>query len=562
MHRTVRQLAQDRYGNIWIGTQSQGIFKWTPSKAKEDFNAGFARMQGLPATLIEKISVDSKGYIWICTMTHGVYKIDPANEQIVEHIDEKGPPSKRLISNAAAAALEYNDSIMVIITGGVNIYNTKRNTIRHITSVNGLPSDMVMSVEKDKKGFLWLGLLNGLCRLNLEKNSFTYYDRNDGIVNDNFTLATSYALPDGRLLFGTSNDFVAFNPEDIITTSIPPDVTITDFRVLNRYLMVDSLTDLPKIELGPNQNSITIGFAGLSYLNKSKLAYYYMLEPIDKEWKKANELNQAVYNYLPPGKYTFMARAENPDGLSSQNIRELIIQVDPPFWKSWWFYTILALCGAVLLYGFDRERMRKKTAIQKMRSDIANNLHEEINTALNNINILSEMAKIKSEKDPTKSREFFEQIHTKSHNMIIAMDDMLWSIDPQNDSMKKTAERMKEYVDSLKNRYGVHIEISVDKNVESLELNMKVRHEAFQLFKDGIKSLLHAGARNCRVHIGLDKHILLYTMQFDNRGCDMNHINNLLNSQEMEKRLQWINAKLNVQVHKSSSMFELELPVA
>ena len=559
--RTVRQVAEDHQGNMWVGTQSLGLFKWIREKGEKDFNQGFKKIQEIPRTLIEKISVDSKGYVWVCTMTHGVYKIDPSNDKVVEHITEKGPPNKRLLLNAAAAALEYNDSIMVIVTGALNIYNTRTKTIRHITSADGLPSDMVMSIEKDRNGYLWLGLLNGLCRMNLEKNSYTYYDRNDGMSNDNFNLASSYVMPDGRLLFGTSDDFIVFNPVDIITTSQPPDVTITDFRILNRSVMVDSLLNLSKIELSYDRNSITIGYAGLSYANNGKLVYYYMLENIDKEWKRGNELNQAVYNYLPPGKYRFKVKAENPDGLTSRNITEMIIQVHPPFWKSWWFYAVLALCVVILLYGFDRERMRKKEAIQKMRSEIAGNLHHEINSALNNINILSEMAKLKAEKDPHKSKEYFEQIHTKSHNMIIAMDDMLWSINPENDSMHKTAERMKEYVDALKNRYQVNIDILVDKDVQSLELNMKLRHDAFLLFKDGIKGVVQTGTRNCRVHIGCEKGILLYTMQFDNKGCDMQQLNNLFNSPDMEKRLNAINARLNVQVHKSSSMFELEMPI-
>jgi ligand-binding sensor domain-containing protein len=560
--RTIRQLAQDRYGNIWIGTQSLGLFKWTASRAVNDFNAGFEKVENVPRTLIEKISIDSKGYVWICTMTHGVYKIDPASNEIAEHLTEDGPPQKKLFLNAAAAALEYNDSIMVIVTGAVNIYNTRSNTIRHITSTNGLPSDMVMSVEKDKNGFLWFGLLNGLCRINLEKNTFTYYDRNDGMLNDNFNLASSYILPDGKFVFGTSDDFILFNPDEIITTSNPPNVTVTDFKILNRSMMVDSLLELPKIELRYDQNSITIGYAGLSYLQKGKLVYDYMLEGIDKEWKRGNELNHAIYNYLPPGKYTFKVKAENPDGLSSKNITALVIRVYPPFWKSWWFYAILALCAIILLYGFDRERMRKKEAIHKMRSEIAGNLHQEINTALSNINILSEMAKLKAEKDPHRSKEYFEQIHTKSHNMIIAMDDMLWSINPENDSMSKTAERMTEYVDALKNRHQVNIDILVDKNVESLELNMKLRHDAFILFKDGIKTVIQAGAKNCKVHIGFEGSMLLYTMQFDNKGCDMQQLNNLFNSHDMENRLTSINARLKVQVHKSSSLFELELPVA
>ena len=83
-----------------------------------------------------------------------------------------------------------------------------------------------------------------------------------------------------------------------------------------------------------------------------------------------------------------------------------------------------------------------------MRGDIAGNLHEEINTALNNINVLSEIAKIKADKEPEQSKNYINEIHSKSHNMIIAMDDMLWSIDPANDSMAKTIDRIKEFSDA------------------------------------------------------------------------------------------------------------------
>ena len=145
--------------------------------------------------------------------------------------------------------------------------------------------------------------------------------------------------------------------------------------------------------------------------------------------------------------------------------------------------------------------------------------------------------------------------------MMIAMDDMLWSIDPENDHMQRTVERMKEYIDALKNRYGIDIELFVDKKVESLELNMKLRHEAFLLFKEAAKSLVNAGAQKCDIYIGLEKSKLLFTMQFSNEHCDMQQLNNLLQRQDMEKRLQSIHAVLDVQVHKSNSVFILQVPV-
>ena len=145
--------------------------------------------------------------------------------------------------------------------------------------------------------------------------------------------------------------------------------------------------------------------------------------------------------------------------------------------------------------------------------------------------------------------------------MIIAVDDMLWSIDPGNDNMERTVERMKEYIDALKNRYGVEIDLLVDKKIEKFELNMKLRHEAFLMFKEGIKSLVDAGTRYAQIHIGLDSGKMLFTVQFDNEEINMQHLHNLLQRHDMEKRLESINAEMKVEIHKSSSLITLQVPV-
>ena len=492
---------------------------------------------------------------------NGVYKLDPDSNSILEHITSKGPPDKKLLADAVTDAFEFNDSLMIFLTGSLNIYNIKTNVITPISSADGLPSDIVRSIEKDNKNNLWLGLFNGLCRMNVFKKTFTYYYRNDGIKNDELNYSSSLRLPDGRLAFGSTTDIVVFNPDNLNAQTTPPDVVITEFRLFNKPLNVDSLEKLQRVELGPDQNFISIGFSGLRHFN-NKWSYYYMLEGIDKEWKRVNEISQVDYNYLPSGNYVFQVKAENADGLSSRQIGRLDIRIDPPIYKTWWFYSILVLFAAFLLFIIDKERMRRKAAMQKMRSDIAGNLHEEVNTALNKINILSEMARLKSDKDPVKSTEYLEQIHTKSHDMIIAMDDMLWSIDPLNDSMEKTIERIREFIDALKRRHAANIELLVDKKAETLMLNMRLRHDVFILMKEGIRSVIQAGAKNVRIHIGLQKESLLYTIDIDNEGCDMQQLTNQLQHSDLEKRLNAIRATLNSYMHQHTSIFELNVPVA
>lgn len=117
--------------------------------------------------------------------------------------------------------------------------------------------------------------------------------------------------------------------------------------------------------------------------------------------------------------------------------------------------------------------------LQEVRTQIASNLHHDVNTTLKNIHLLSEIAKIKADKDLTKSKEYIDQINTKSRKMMDDMDDILWSIDPANDSMEKTLERMNEFAEGLRNTYECSVQLLVDEKVKSLKMDMKSRHEIF-----------------------------------------------------------------------------------
>jgi signal transduction histidine kinase len=352
---------------------------------------------------------------------------------------------------------------------------------------------------------------------------------------------------------------IVFNPEAVRLTNAFPEVKITDFKLMNNSLAVDSLLRLEEIELGYKENSLVIQFSTLNFNSGSLIKY--KLDPLDKEWKFADKNNEAIYSYLPPGSYTFSLQTIDEEGNETTSPLQLKLKVSPPFWKTGWFVGLLLLLVAVILFWLDRERMQRKEAIQKMRVDIAGNLHHEVTTALSNINILSEMAKLKAGSEPEKSKEFIEQIHDKSHNMMIAMDDMLWSIDPENDSMNKTVERMQEYIDALNSRHAANIDMVVDERVNKLKLNMQFRHEAFILFKESISVLVRACATNCRIHVGLEKGHLLYTLQFNNDLCEMQELNNLLQSRDLGKRMNAIKATLSVNVHKSNSVLLLKVPV-
>ena len=560
-NRTIRQVVEDQKGNMWLGTQSRGVFKWTADSAQTNIEGGFSTLSAVPKTLVEKLMVDAGGDLWVATIVDGVYKINTLDGAIIEHYTNKGENGRRLLDKGVGEVIQYDDTTMILAAGGLNILNTKTNRFSYISSIDGLPSNIINGIEKDNDGNLWISFLIGVCKVNLQTKSITYFDRSDGISNDNFNLAATYRLSNGSILLGSGNDFTVLNPGDFKMKTVPPDVQITGFSVSNKVLQTDSLLQLDKITLSHNDNSLIIYFASLSYLQSNKLTYYYMLDGIDKEWIKCGNNMQAVYSHLSPGNYTFRVKCQNAEGSSCKNITQLNITISTPFWKAWWFYSLLVLGGASLFYRYDKERINRKVALQKMRSDIAGNLHQEVNMALHNINILSEMAKIKTDKEPQKSMEYIEQIHSKSNNMIFAMEDMLWSLSPDNDSMQKTVERMREYIDELQNKYGVAIIMTVDKKVPSLELNMKLRYEALLVFKEGIKNLVQCGTKYCDIQIGFSKNNLIFTMQFQNSFCNIPQLHQVLHRYDLEKHLESIGASLKVEVHKTNSTLILHVPV-
>ncbi len=557
--RSVRRITGDPDGNLWIGMETKGAFKWNAAKGKSKFENGLSALRAIPTGKINDIVIDSKGLVWIATALDGLYVLNPVTDSLVKSFAGSTGDERYLREEGINCLLEYSDSIMLIATTTrILTYNRTNNKLSVFASPETLTGD-IASLQKDKSGSLWVSTTTALYRASVARKVFVRFNRDDGIMNDYFILNASCNLANGQMLFGSVGEFISFKPDDISVSTSPPHITITDFKVMNHSLPVDSLMQLPQIELGHENNSLAIDFSTLAYISAHLIQY--KMENIDKEWKTADKNNEAIYSYLPPGYYELQFKTIDSDGKVLMNALKLKIRIEPPFWQTWWFYSLLVLSVGGLLFWLDKTRMKRKETLQKMRSHIAGNLHQEVNTALNNINILSEMAKLKAEHEPQKSKEFIEQIHSKSHNMIIAMDDMLWSISPANDSMEKTVARMQEYIDSMNNRRGTANKMVIDAKVKMLNVDMQFRLEAFLLFKDCIRMLLQADVTVYTVHIVLEKSQLVYRMEVEKGNGNEQQLNTLQEKLETNKHAANIMARVHTYLQHPHIVVEIKIPV-
>lgn len=553
---TVRQLTEDQQQNIWMGTQSGLIIKCNKANWRDTTNA-FRLIHRIKGHIIKMVT-DKSGFVWVASDRDGLYKIDPRTDQITGHFFDGGTGIHKLTSSSVSDILQYNDSIFLIACGGINMLNEKAGTISYINTNDGLPSNDITTIIKDKTGALWLGSYSGVYRMQLGNKIYLTFGYEDGMIFGRRKITTGTILRDGRIIMGSTADLLIINPDKMKLPTVAPRVELANFRVFNRSLSVDSISRLENFSLPYDENSVTIDMTTHTYTNNP--AIMYMLEGVDKKWQIASQ-NQVTYNYLAPGNYTFKAKTITAAGVESADVFELEIEVDPPFWQSWWFYGILILMAIGILYLLDLERMNKLRSNQQLRTDIAMNLHEEVNSALSNINLLSEMAMRKADNNAERSKELIGQIRQKSNDMIIAMDDMLWSIDPANDSMDKTILRMNEFTDALKARHEAEIFTRIDSRVQKLKLDMKARLGFFIVYKEALRMIIqNSGGKKTLINIDLVKNKLILKIQ-DDVQVDLEDIHVAKNRDEMRTHARQIEAELDVQVDKNGTNVILMVPV-
>ena len=560
--RTVRQVVEDRFGNLWLGTQSAGLYKWPVKNGNVSIEDSLKHITGVPAGQILQIIVSRDGNIWVATSGYGLYVIDPASNKEIMHFGLTETPDRKLSGNGVTALLEYNDSLMIIASEGLQLFNTKtRRMIRTVGNSEAITGSL-SALERDRFGYVWASSTAGIYRVNIHNRIFIRFDRVDGIANDYFINAASLALPDGRILFGADNQFVAFDPSRVQINDASPEIKITGFSLMNKPLLVDSLLSLDRIDLSPEENSVKIDFSGLRF--NDAYIIKYQLEGIDKDWKMSDRNFQAIYSYLPPGNYTFMARSEDAEGRSGKTVTKLFIKVRPPFWKTGWFLGLVIFAITAILFWLDKLRLQKLRATEAVRTRIATSLTEDMSNSLSSINISSELAKTKVDTDTQRTKEYINQISDTSNRMVQSMYDMVWSIDPKNDTMADTMERMKSFAAEIENIHHVSIDFDTDRQVENLGLDMELRYELLCIYKEAVTNAArHADGRFIKISLRYNRPNLVMMILDDGKGFAMDSAAMLGRGiSEMRRRAAVINAVLYIESEvNTGTVVKLEMPV-
>jgi signal transduction histidine kinase/ligand-binding sensor domain-containing protein len=562
--RTVRSITEDKEGNTWFGTQNGGLFKHLKGSSLAD--SSFKKVAELGGRNVE-IKLNSEGQLWICVLGKGVMIINPKTGQIIRKLVRS--PQLDLSSNTINTTLQANDSIYYIGSDALDILNIKTGAVKHVSHWRDIPLGEVLTFQTDSKGQLWLSTNNGIFQYQPTTGNIIRYTQWDGLItpsSSNYITTASYKLHNGELAFGGSQNLVIFDSKKIVTASKPPDVSIASFRLFGQFLPVDSLLSQPSISLSREQNSISIEFAALSFRQLDKLVYYYKLEGADKDWIRTDHRLMASYNLLPPGKYTFLVKAQNAVGDFSKNVTKINIQIRPPFWRTWWFYTLSVIAISLAAYSLHRFRINKLLQVEKVRLRLARDLHDDMGSTLSTIHILSNMAMRKMDTDAATSKDYIGKISANSARIMEAMDDIVWSINPLNDSMKKIIARMKEFAGNVLESKDIDYAFNIEETVKDLSFNMEWRREIFLLFKEAINNIAkYSQCSKVDITMQLKSRHLVLRIEDNGIGFDTkqpvaeNRGNGVRN---MQKRAESMNGRFTITSCKGQgTCVEVKIPV-
>ncbi|MBK8498352.1 MAG: hypothetical protein IPL52_05930 [Flavobacteriales bacterium] len=350
-----------------------------------------------PYSFVQSIHLDARGIFWLGTVS-GLLRFDRRTGRW-DHYTHDPSDAATLGVNVIFSLADdpaEPDRFLWIGTNGGGLDRLEKATgrVKRFTVNDGLPNDVVYGILDDEDGNLWMSTNKGIACFTPSTGAFRNFDAGDGLQDDEFNRDAYCKLPDGTLCFGGVKGFNFFRPRELVEDSTAHVIRITAIKLSNAEIdhrTPGSPLSVPAhlasgMRIPYSANMITFEFATLEYAAPKEHRYQYKLDGFDPDWVMADRSRAATYTNLDPGTYTFRVRGENRDGIWDPQGTSFMLEVLPPWWRTWWFYTIcgIILIGGVLSYIINLERTvrlrSRELAEEKERSDalLRNILPEEV----------------------------------------------------------------------------------------------------------------------------------------------------------------------------------------
>lgn len=545
---SIRSLYAGTDGDLWIALNSF-VARY---RARDGSLKHFPLPDG--ASDVRAIVQDASGDVWMGTTSDGLLLRVHEETLINETTNIMSEPRHiRCLQMTRDGSLWFGFA-------GQGLGRLKAGRFFHFRSAHGLWDEFISQILTDDQDRLWLAGNRGIFQLaqtELEavaegresRVRSVVFGRGDGVANLQATFGISPAAAqtrDGRLLMPMLTGLAIVEPRLLRKNPPPPPVVIerliVNGRVAAAYdsparneltngLAPVNLRVAPAmLQLEPGVNRMEIEFTGLGLSSPENVTFRYQLEGLDQDWVDAGTARIARYPRIAPGDYRFRVTACNHDGMWNEIGAAVELKVKPYLWEATWFRATAGVSAAGLLgggvllsmrrgYRHKLERLEQQQALERERTRIAQDLHDDLGAGLVEINFGSELAQ-----DPTLApeevREHTREIGTRAREMVTALDEIVWAVNPKHDSVSSLATYFCQFAQHFLKATSVRCHLDVARDLPAAPLNAEQRHSLFLAFKEALSNVVqHSRATDLRLAIAARQGTLTITVS-DN-GCGL-----------------------------------------
>lgn len=509
--RNIYCFTEDEQGNIWMGSKWDGIIRLSPKRDGSFQIRNYVHKEEDPYSLSNNsvycIYQDSKKRMWIATHGGGInllqetangkirflhngnllkgYSKDKFNKvRVIKEVNNallvgtteglitfscnfERPEDIKFYDNVRipdlASSLSSNDviyiytdshknSYVLTFTGGINQIISDNLLTDHIqfktyTKRNGLVSDLVLSMIEDQQRNLWVISENTLAKFDPENGTFEHYNEKH-LQKEIYFSEASPAILQNQLILGTDAGILKINPTAFSKSSYTPPIVFTSLKIQGVQQQLD-LDDLEELKLKPDERNVSFLFAALDYINPTSISYAYRLKGLEEKWNEVENSRTASYINLPPGNYELQIRSTNSDGVWTDNIRKLSVNVTPTFWETSWailFYIISFILFTstivyIILYIYKlRHQIYMEQQLANVKLRFFTDISHELRTPLTLIT--SPVGEVLEHESLTPSaRKLLTVVHNNTERMLRLVNQILDFRKIENKKMKLLLEK-------------------------------------------------------------------------------------------------------------------------
>ncbi len=554
----------DNYGNI-IAAQNRSLSVWKNNQQVFQIPVG-------KNDAVEEIFLNKNNLLWVVTRFNGIdiFSIHPRELskylQLAFHFS-----TEQIVGSPRSFVIDKNEIIWIGTRShglvGYKQENNRLHQLYYFDISKGLTDNFVTSLACDSANNIIVGTQTGLDRILFDPGR--EYRIENLSKSENFFALIKQTWADDKQAYAITYSGVLLEVSPVVrnNSSFTPQLLLEDMRV-----NAASMSQEQK-RFSYTENNIGFLVASPTFIDEKQVVYSYLLEGSgNKQWSDTTPAN-AVINLtnLAAGKYLLKVKAFFPSTSYSPAELSHQFEINPPWWQTWWFRSAgtLLIIG-LLIIGFrfyyrrklekQMAEVEKQQAIEKERTRIATDMHDDLGAGLSRIKFLSETIGIKKQQQQP-IEEDINKIREYSHEMIDKMGEIVWALNEKNDSLSDLLSYTRSYAMEYLLQNGIECKTEMPDSFPSVFVSGEFRRNVFLTVKEALHNVVkHSQATEVKLSIVINHHLSI-KLKDNGTGFNKNDIRLFSNGlTNMESRVKEMGGKIEV-INKQGTLVNLEIPL-